>query len=310
LQKLQWAIIESILQFHGTCHVYISAGFELAVAMAGQQLRLQGEWKTVGKGLHKTSLWCYGSLLLLYLCLLPFLASGGEIDSKEKPCADFNIGASVGAMAGLESSFVCPLDGVSRTSCREPFPVKDFKDIHAETVNLADVLFYVLVGPKSKTDAFKWWLPLLREPNVDILLVSDACEGAADSTSECEDGVTQLLTDLRSSVGKERQAVNSKLHSPTFHLARVNPWDKGYDVLSCKTRSGQREAYKRFPDKKFYFKFDTDTIIFPGRLQHFLQTLLAVHAGGQHPMYFGAVQERCVCVCVSLRLFLPHIHSH
>ena len=231
--------------------------------------------------------------ILIYVAL--FSLVGVLFTNAEKACADFNYGSSAGAMAGLENAFICPFDGLSQVVCREKYPLKSSKDIKPEHVSLVDVLFYILVGPKSKTDAFKWWLPLLKEP-VDILLIADACP---DGKEECDDGVSELLRDLRTATVSEKLDTGSgsgSIHPPKFHITRVNPWDRGYDVLSCKTRTGQRHGLELFPDKKYYFKFDTDTLIFPGRLQHFLSTLHAVHIGSSNaykdiPIYFGAVQE-------------------
>jgi len=233
----------------------------------------------------------------------------------EKPCADFNYAASAGAMAGLENTFVCPFDGVAQVNCNERFPLKSSANIKATQVKLSEVLFYVLVGPKSKADAFKWWLPLLRgTANVDIALIADPCPESAET---CNDGAAGLLAELKtlmeaghppqgngsgSTAAPTGSSVAGSAHKgirayANFVLMRVNACDVGYDVLSCKTRSGQRLAYGAFPRKLYYFKFDTDTLIFPSRLQHFLQTLESTHLGGGFkapsslPIYFGAVRE-------------------
>lgn len=232
----------------------------------------------------------YALLAVQCLLHLPSISVMGSQAADEKPCADFNYASSAGAMAGLENAFVCPFDGVAQVHCNERFPLKPITDIKATQVNLSDVLFYVLVGPKSKTDAFKWWLPLLRgAKNIDIALVADPCPEGKDT---CNDGAASLMTDLQTaSIMQPVKGSGNMGASANFTMLRVNACDVGYDVLSCKTRSGQRLAYAAFPKKLYYFKFDTDTLIFPGRLQHFLQTLDATHLGEKGPIYFGAVRE-------------------
>jgi len=241
-------------------------------------------------------------ILLHFHVPLPFASIEAKQIPDEKPCSDFNYAASAGAMAGLENTYVCPFDGVAQVYCNERFPIKSSANIKSTQVSLSDVLFYVLVGPKSKADAFKWWLPLLRGTvNADIVLIADPCP---DNKETCSDGAASLLTELRllmedtprrasdwvstggslsgsgSGSGSNAAAHKGAGVVANFVLLRVDACDVGYDVLSCKTRRGQRLAYTAFPHKLYYFKFDTDTIIFPGRLQHFLQTLDATHMGG------------------------------
>ena len=238
----------------------------------------------------------------LYFLLMLVAAAD---DSKQKPCADFNYASSAGAIAGLEHAFVCPFDGVAQTHCSEHFPLKSAQDIKQKVLELSNVLFYVLVGPKSKVDAFKWWLPLLQGV-VDIAIVADPCP---KDNVDCDDSASHLVSELiehldhtyhgpptakesaraiatgmmsrdKDSDVKKSPSHVSKDRNITFTLLRVNKCDVGYDVLSCKLRTGQRLAYQRFPNKMYYFKFDTDTLIFPSRLQHFLQTLDTTHASG------------------------------
>lgn len=62
-----------------------------------------------------------------------------------KACADFNYGASVATLAGLEDVFICPADGYSRTVCNETFPVRGVDDVTQSTMTLGDIVFYILV---------------------------------------------------------------------------------------------------------------------------------------------------------------------
>lgn len=105
-------------------------------------------------------------------------------------------------------------------------------------------------GPGSAADAFKWWLKLIKEPT-DIVIVADPCGGQED---QCDDHPSRLNSELQKA-----------FPLVSFHLFRVHPTDVGYKILSCKLRTGAAGVLKLFPEKKYYFKIDTDTLVFPRR---------------------------------------------
>ena len=119
---------------------------------------------------------------------------------------------------------------------------------------------------------------MIIEPT-NVVLVADACP---DGAATCDDSVSKLQVTLKA---KFNTGAN-------FHVARVQPCDSGYQYLSCKLRTGAKITYQMFPNKKFYFKFDSDTLIFPKRLLNFLRTLDSVTDYSQKkPLYFGTVVE-------------------
>ena len=110
-----------------------------------------------------------------------------------------------------------------------------------------------------------------------IIILLDACPG---NQTTCHDNVYDLQAKLNGS--------HKLLRS---HIIRAHPSDKGYKVLSCKLRTGMRKIYEQFPNRKYYFKIDTDTILFPRRFFSFLNTLEATTDSIKTPLYFGTIVE-------------------
>jgi hypothetical protein len=136
----------------------------------------------------------------------------------------------------------------------------------------------VLVGPTSRIDAFLWWLQFVDQP-IDLVIVSDACN--SDTVTNC--------TDFTESI-KER--ITNEHNSINVQIVRALSSDSGYKILSCKVRTGMKKIYELYPDRKYYLKVDTDTILFPRRLFSFLNTLHSIAADPEkQPLYFGAVVE-------------------
>jgi hypothetical protein len=228
----------------------------------------------------------YLFVLIAFLLTLPTFR-GFDHSLRNQSCSNFNEAAALSALVGIDDTFVCPADGIAGKLCTKPFSMKSPESVAPSNLQLSEVLFYVLVGPKSKVDAFKWWLRLVENP-IDMVMISDPCEDANEirfytaenvSAATCSDGVT----DLRNQIAAEFPNVR-------LHIARVRRDDVGYKILSCKVRSGALAIYRQFPDKKFYFKLDTDSIIFPRRLLHFMRTMDSVADTG-HAYYFGTVEE-------------------
>jgi hypothetical protein len=220
----------------------------------------------------------------LFAALLFKITNSFDPKLRDQGCADFNKGAAQAALAGLENVFVCPADGISGLICADSFPLKNISTVFPlkNTSVTAqshliwnDTLIFLLMGPKSKTEAFLWWLPLMTEP-LDIVIVADACPPLEPN---CTDAVTTNV-----------EMFHKKFPILNFHLIRSYEHDTGYKILSCKLRTGAAIIYKQFPKKKIYFKIDTDTIIFPKRLLSFFHTLDAVSEPSA-PLYFGTVVE-------------------
>lgn len=130
-----------------------------------------------------------------------------------------------------------------------------------------------------------WWLPLIKS-QTDIAVVADPCpntEGGnfygVANMEDCDDAAARVVKHLQ-----------SNFPLITAHIVRVKKTDVGYNILSCKMRTGAMYVYKHFPQKKYYFKIDTDTIVFPRRFLQFLRTLSSV-TEPTSPVYFGTVVE-------------------
>lgn len=214
--------------------------------------------------------------LFLFTALLLQRTKSFDPKLRDQGCADFNKGAAQAALAGLENVFVCPADGISGKICADSYPLKQNISLITQSHLIwNDTLIYLLMGPKSKTEAFLWWLPLMTEP-LDIVIVADACPPLQP---DCSDAVTTNV-----------KMFQEKFPILNFHLIRSFQHDTGYKILSCKLRTGAALIYKQFPKKKIYFKIDTDTIIFPKRLLSFIHTIDSVSEPSA-PLYFGTVVE-------------------
>ena len=215
-------------------------------------------------------------LCALLLFILVISTQSSEEDNSTYGCADFNFAAAQAALAGLHTAYICPQDGISRVKCAESFPLKPVDQITQSHLTWSDIVIYVLVGPNSRTDAFFWWLQFISEP-MDMVLVGDACPGDRDW---CNDHIHAI-----------QERINSSHPNVRAHTLRSYVSDTGYKILSCKLRSGMFKVYQKFPDRKYYYKIDTDTIVFPRRLFSFLKTLESTTNSSFDPLYFGTVVE-------------------
>lgn len=223
-------------------------------------------------------------MLLATVLLYTFVAAWSIDDSwlvGKAHCADFNTGIRNAGFTQLNRPFVCPHDGIAGTYCSDTFSTRKFHDIKQSNLLWSDVVFYVLIGPKSNVDALLWWLQLVKEP-IDMVFVADACQqGSGTVEGQCTDAASAIVA----RIAKDHPVVKT-------HLVRSLPADSGYSILSCKLRTGQKLIYNLFPERKYYFKFDTDTILFPRRLMNFLNTIDALAEFAHNsPLYFGTMVE-------------------
>lgn len=222
------------------------------------------------------------ALLSVALYILGLLCAVHSIDDRylvgKAHCADFNHAVYKIAAAQLPHAYACPAtDGIAGTYCKDPFPTKNERDILPSSVTWKDLVFYILIGPRSNVDPLRWWLQFIRE-QTDIVFVADACPDAATT---CTDSAQAIIDGIM----RDFPLVH-------VHLVRALPTDSGYNILSCKLRTGQKLIYSQFPDRKYYIKFDTDTILFPRRLMSFVRTIDAVaERGHESPLYFGTMVE-------------------
>jgi hypothetical protein len=224
----------------------------------------------------------YGIFFFL-ACALVFPTFAAPVQDQflvGKPhCADFRHGVTQSTLQKLKHAYICPSDGIAGTYCADKFPTKDSATIVPSSLAWSNVVFYVLIGPSGKFEPLLWWLKLVVEP-IDLVFVGDACKGG--DPNDCTDAASDIFYRVKSDF--------PFMIRP--RLVRSLPTDSGYSILSCKLRTGQKLVYEMFPKKSYYFKFDTDTIIFPRRLMSFMQTIdaVALH-GAQSPLYFGTMVE-------------------
>lgn len=143
-------------------------------------------------------------------------------------------------------------------------------------------MIYLLIGPNSPLDVLQWWLPFVAhdspESHMDFVIVGDACAGGAET---CDDRAVQF----------QKELVEKGIKGIDAHIVRCDETDNGYNLLSCKLRTGLKRIYELFPNKKYYFKVDTDTILLPRRFHNFLSTMEATMETEALPLYFGTVVE-------------------
>jgi hypothetical protein len=201
---------------------------------------------------------------------------------QDRACADFNHAAANAASVGLYNVYVCPKDGIANVACQESFPLKPVKEISQEQATSADYLLYMLIGPNSNMDSFNWWLQFVTHEHqdhyVELVFVGDSCP---DDVKHCEDRTWEIQKQYKESYPTQLRTSIVRCHSS----------DNGYTILSCKLRTGMKRIYEEYPDKKFYFKIDTDSLFFPRRFLSFMSTMMATTDYENIPLYFGAVVE-------------------
>ena len=117
----------------------------------------------------------------------------------------------------------------------------------------------------------------MSEP-IQVFFMADACPlGLADV---CPDLAWRAATEIQ----KENPLV-------TIQILRASPWEKTYDKLFCKVRTCFSKLYRQYPNKKYYFKIDTDTILLPLRFFQFVNTLMMIAEDVGYPHYFGTITE-------------------
>ena len=209
--------------------------------------------------------------LVLILTFISFLILSGPVDEYPHSCADYNFGAVHAAKAGLKNVYMCPQK--SGVVCNESFPIKDFSSISQSHLKWKDVILSVLVGDGSSTDAFFWWISFINE-EMDLVLLGDAC-----NQTFCNDHVYNI-----------QRKIHVNHPSIRAHIIRSNQSDAGYRRLSCKIRTVFSKVYEKFPSRKYYFKLDTDTVIFPRHFFSFLNTLDSF-SNSSNPIYFGTLLD-------------------
>lgn len=217
----------------------------------------------------------------------PRIAATPQRYPANRACADLN---ELYQSAKKRPTLACfTSDGIARETCTYNNQSRSLSALQSSTtlprskLQWDDALLYVMLGASTNLDALMWWLPLLDNAGhgnakVDIVFIGDACAQAAEVS--CDDAQSKLL-----------RIIQARHRHQKFSLIRVFGHDSGYDLLSCKLRTGVTAIYKQFPRKKIYFKIDTDTVVMPRLLLTFLQALDAAVDLHKSPIYFGTVLE-------------------
>ena len=231
-----------------------------------------------------------------------------EQQKNVRKCAEFNQLLHVATVAGIsrESLYVCPmmkgkvddtpdyqddkpgqLERYTSSYCPHEIPTKSQELIKTPSLVSSDVVLYLAINKKcleSEVPALYWWLKLLNseDPNTrvtsDIVVIGDSCSIYETSVKACFDHQSQLVKHL-----------SDTFFTINFYFVRLS---SNHRInLATKMYYGSKLVYKMFPNKKFYVKFDDDTIILPTRLHHFLGTLDAT-VDDSHPFYFGTVHDK------------------
>ena len=224
---------------------------------------------------------------------------GSTAASRKRICTDFNSIASVGALAGLDNLFVCPNDGISTSICSNLLTgTRNASIIRGALLKWSDIIVYLNVNNgKVRDEVLYYWLGMLTiksgEGSLELFLIADACEVPIVSTESLlnsTDNSNQTDANCNDLAENITQTINSKYSNVVAHIVRGRiQIDSGYGRLPCKQLYGMNQIYNQFPNKKYYFKIDDDTIIFPSRLLKFLNTLEAVMNSEKEPLYFGTV---------------------
>ena len=202
-------------------------------------------------------------------------------------CYDFNFGAQLAKEANLSNVYTCPDHyGLTHSTCTGTYPMKELSKIEQSNVTWNEVLIYMIVGSHSiRTHVLYWWLQFLptlaHDEKLQFVLISDACPVEGDNL--CNDAATILMNEMKVS------KFNTSLE---VHVVRGQPiFDVGYQRLACKLVTGASRIYEQFPNHKYYFKIDDDTILFSRRLMSFIRTLDAIKPNNSAPLYFGTVSH-------------------
>lgn len=202
----------------------------------------------------------FSSTKLLYCVVEAFLllfTLGDEIERRiqweyrDKACSNFNLGAAMSKKAGIKDVYMCPSDNIAGKICLQPFWTLERENITQSMLTLDDVVFFILIvspcpwastthqltsfsnqfqGPNHNADPLIWWLKMLKEPST-IVFVADPCPSAIEGVDWpqefCDDDSTYTYN-----------LVKKQYPKIAFHLVRVRAADVGYEILSCKLRTG------------------------------------------------------------------------
>ncbi len=218
----------------------------------------------------------------MFLVILD-LASGNN-------CADFNELRSRSSLNGMEGAFQCPDDGISNSDyCTGKIHVRNTNDnIDRYLIDWNDIVIIFLVQSRQvQMHSLIWWIKRFpAHKTLNLVIIADYCP------HPCVDHVASFGDHLMASFN----------HTIKLNLQVVRGLqdiDHGVFRVACKTLTGFRKAYNLFPTKKYFFKINEDTVIFPDRFLNFVSSLNAATNAESEPLYFGSIlhMNRGVPLC-------------
>jgi hypothetical protein len=191
-------------------------------------------------------------------------------------CHDFNDIMAVSRQNG--SFYSCPKDGVR---CTKPFHRSSLIGTSSSSewknfVSWNDMLIMIIYSTAKRNDVIYWWLnrfyPLPRN-HLSLVIFANSCHG----NNPCVDAADKL-----------KESLESRYSFIQATVVRGLQHDTGYLRLACKMLTCMLKTYNLFPNKKYYFKIDDDTVIVPHRL---LQLVNSAHSAisPQFPLYIGSI---------------------
>lgn len=211
------------------------------------------------------------------------------------PCVSFNEGAAAAAREGILDVFTCAADEISLNRCADPMPVKEGQSIRPKQVTWSDVVIMVDAGSFSDTEALRWWVQMVTEP-LTMVLIDAPCGGDLrglhtqhtdmEHSSECDRSVVHLKKMLLMT----RKQLQIAIVQPPVTALSDDPAYMG-SQRTYRLLYGLLIASQLMSTKKFVFKLDADTILFPRRFFDFLSTLNTIVPVPLEPVYFGTLRK-------------------
>lgn len=105
-----------------------------------------------------------------------------------------------------------------------------------------------------------------------MVLIGNSCDSAV-----CNDDGFQLF-----------QRLSSTFPFLNIHFLRATKPNDGKNRLAFKAVFAMMKVYDLFPNKKYFFKIDDDTLVIPNRFFQYL-SLLHTNSNDNNPLYFGTI---------------------
>ena len=185
---------------------------------------------------------------------------------------------------------------------KSPYPFKSKEAIQLSTLTWSNI---TIIAIAYDTNDFRFLklslhqIPTQFQGVLDIVLVSDTCF-PSKRLNETEPATS--LDNRFHSEFDEDPLCRDHVHEQVVHISkirnnirikivRVNPCgDLTFYTRNCKTVIGMSKVYEMYPEKRYYFKVDLDSIIYLRRFINFINTVDSV-TDPTVPLYIGQATE-------------------